>query len=382
MKKSQAKGYLLEIVLAKLLKVNGYDLVTSTDNEDNEIVDLPRNGLNIKGRGAYHQFDSLGTFRITPPFVYPIRLFLEAKFYTNNKVGIDRIRMGIGILQDVNTNYFTVDMTSQELKLPKYNYNYALFSTSGFTDDAQRLAIAHKVYLMDLSSGYYSWIRDFINQVVDKLFADHNITDDHISSDIFNDYKKNFSREINNLRDNQLDRWIVFENQRSVVDEFVNQMQNAGSMYIASTKSTQIIALIPNNDEKFRKSLRRNPHQEVTITWNETERNVWVINPTKYDNDTNYELTFQLPFVIREYIFNNSVNQYKSAYDEKGRSFGMLSFIVYLDGINPTLCTLKFNEEETKRRVERYNLQFRNERATRDLVDRYNPQFRLENNND
>lgn len=382
MKKSQAKGYLLEIVLAKLLKVNGYDLVTSTDNEDNEIVDLPRNGLNIKGRGAYHQFDSLGTFRITPPFVYPIRLFLEAKFYTNNKVGIDRIRMGIGILQDVNTNYSTVDMTSQELKLPKYNYNYALFSTSGFTDDAQRLAIAHKVYLMDLSSGYYSWIRDFINQVVDKLFADHNITDDHISSDIFNDYKKNFSREINNLRDNQLDRWIVFENQRSVVDEFVNQMQNAGSMYIASTKSTQIIALIPNDDEKFRKSLRRNPHQEVTITWNETERNVWVINPTEYDNDTNYELTFQLPFVIREYIFNNSVNQYKSAYDEKGRSFGMLSFIAYLDGINPTLCTLKFNEEETKRRVERYNLQFRNERATRDLVDRYNLQFRLENNND
>ena len=60
----------------------------------------------------------------------------------------------------------------------------------------------------------------------------------------------------------------------------------------------------------------------------------------------------------------------------------MLSFIAYLDGINPTLCTLKFNEEETKRRVERYNLQFRNERATRDLVDRYNPQFRLENNND
>lgn len=39
MKKSQAKGYLLEIVLAKLLEVNGYDLVTSTDND---IVNLPR----------------------------------------------------------------------------------------------------------------------------------------------------------------------------------------------------------------------------------------------------------------------------------------------------------------------------------------------------
>lgn len=359
MKKSQAKGYLLEIVLAKLLKVNGYDLVTSTDNE---IVNLPRNGLNVKGRGGYHQFDSLGTFRITPPFVYPIRLFLEAKFYTN-KVGIDRIRMGIGILQDVNTNYFTVEMTSEELKLPKYNYNYAIFSTSGFTDDAQRLAIAHKIYLMDLSSGYYKWIRDFINQIVDRLFDINGIRGEDISGDIFNDFKEDFSRWINNLSYNRLYRWFNFDIQQSVVNEFVNQMQNVRSIYIASTKSSQIIALVPDDDEDFRESLRRNPYQEVTITWNENENDVWIVRPTgNYDR---YRLTFQLPSVIREYIFDNSANQYESAYDEKRRSFGMLSFIAYLDGVNPTLCTLKFDEKETKRRV-----------------DRYNSQFRLENNND
>ena len=359
MKRSQAKGYLLEIVLAKLLKVNGYDLVTSTDNE---IVNLPRNGLNVKGRGGYHQSDSLGTFRITPPFVYPIRLFLEAKFYTN-KVGIDRIRMGIGILQDVNTNYSTVEMTSEELKLSKYNYNYAIFSTSGFTEDAQRLAIAHKIYLMDLSSGYYNWIRDFINQIVDRLFDINGIRGEDISGDIFNGFKEDFSRWINNLSYNKLYRWFDFDIQRSVVNEFVNQMQNVRSIYIASTKSSQIIALVPDDDEYFRKSLRRNPHQEVTITWNENENDVWIVRPTgNYDR---YRLTFQLPSVIREYIFDNSANQYESAYDEKRRSFGMLSFIAYIDGENPTLCTLKYNE-----------------RATRDLVDYYNRQFRLENNND
>ena len=360
MKKSQAKGYLLEIVLAKLLKVNGYDLVTSSDNE---IRFLETNGLNVKGRGGYHQFDSLGTFRITPPFVYPIRLFLEAKFYTDNKVGIDRIRMGIGILQDVNTNYSTVEMTSEELRLHKYNYNYAIFSTSGFTDDAQRLAIAHKIYLMDLSSGYYKWIRDFINQIVDKLFIRYSNSGDDISSDIFNDFKEYFSRWVNDLSYNQLYRWFDFNIQQSVVNEFVNQMQNVRSIYIASTKSSQIIALIPDNDDEFRNSLLRDPHQEVTITWNENENDVWIVRPTR--NYDRYRLTFQLPSVIREYIFNNSVNQYESAYDEKRRSFGMLSFIAYLDGINPTLCTLKFHEEETKCRVERYN-----------------SQFRLENNND
>lgn len=360
MKKSQAKGYLLEIVLAKLLKVNGYDLVTSSDNE---IRFLGRNGLNVKGRGGYHQFDSLGTFRITPPFVYPIRLFLEAKFYTNNKVGIDRVRMGIGILQDVNTNYSTVTMKDEELKLPKYNYNYAIFSTSGFTGDAQRLALAHKIRLIDLSSGYYSWITFFINQIVDRLFAYYSNNGDDISSDIFNDFKEKFSSWINNLRGNQLDRWFDLNIQQSVVNEFVNQMQNVRSIYIASTKSSQIIALVPDDDEDFRESLRGNPHQEVTITWNENENDVWIVRPD--ENYAQYRLTFQLPAIIRDYIFNNSVNQYESAYDEKRRSFGMLSFIAYLDGENPTLCTLKFNEEETKRRV-----------------DRYNNQFRLENNND
>ena len=356
MKKSQAKGYLLEIVLAKLLKVNGYDLVTSSDNE---IRILERNGLNVKGRGGYHQFDSLGTFRITPPFVYPIRLFLEAKFYTN-KVGIDRIRMGIGILQDVNTNYFTVKMTNEELNLPKYNYNYAIFSTSGFTGDAQRLALAHKIKLIDLSSGYYSWIRDFINQIVDRLFSRNN---DDISSRVFNDFKEDFSRWINNLNYNQLDRWFDFDYQLSDVNEFVNQMQNVRSIYIASTKSSQIIAFIPDNDDEFRNSLLRNPHQKVTITWNENENDVWIVRPN--GNYVQYRLTFQLPSIIRDYIFNNSVNQYESAYDEKRRSFGMLSFIAYLEDENPTLCTLKFNEEET-----------------RILVDRYNQQFRLENQHD
>lgn len=135
--------------------------------------------MNVKGRGGYHQFDSLGTFRITPPFVYPIRLFLEAKFHSK-VIGIDRVRMGVGILQDVNTNYSTIQMTSAELELPKYHYNYAIFSTSGFTDDAQRMAIAHKIYLMDLSSGCYSWIKDFINQIVDRLFNLHNVSGESV----------------------------------------------------------------------------------------------------------------------------------------------------------------------------------------------------------
>lgn len=353
MKKSQVKGYLLEMVLAKLLEVNGYDLVRTKGDD----IEQKGNGLNVKGRGGYHQFDSLGTFRIRPPFVCPIRLFLEAKFHSK-VIGIDRVRMGVGILQDVNTNYSTIQMTSAELKLPKYHYNYAIFSTSGFTDDAQRMAIAHKIYLMDLSSGCYSWIKDFINQIVDRLFNLHNVSGESIGKDIVNDFKEKFFVWLGNLHSDFLNNWMDTDNLHSVIDEFKNHFDSTGSIYIASTKSSQIIALLPDDDNAFRESLRNNPHQDVTITWNESENGTWIVRPT-VDNGE-YRLTFQLPPIIQDYIFNNSVNQYDIAYDEKRRSFGLLSFIAYLDNENPTLCTLKFNEEETKTFIERqHNQQFR-----------------------
>ena len=123
MNKEQAKGYLLEIVLSKLIEVNGYEVINEQNfknfniGREGEIKKL-RNGLNVKGRGGYHQFDTLGTFKVTPPFVYPLRLFVEAKFYSpGRQVGIDRVRVGVGILNDVNLllGITTIMLYSQHL---------------------------------------------------------------------------------------------------------------------------------------------------------------------------------------------------------------------------------------------------------------------------
>ena len=81
MNKQQARGYLLEVVLSKLIEVNGYEVITEENiGNTDEFKRYGRNGLKVKGRGGYHQFDTLGTFRVTPPFIYPLRLFVEAKF--------------------------------------------------------------------------------------------------------------------------------------------------------------------------------------------------------------------------------------------------------------------------------------------------------------
>ena len=126
MNKQQAKGYLLEIVLSKLIEVNGYEVITESNipcepgvPHGEKEIESKHNGLNVRGRGGYHQFDTLGTFKITPPFVYPLRLFVEAKCYASTKVGIDRVRMGVGILNDINTNYATVNLSTEQLSVKR-----------------------------------------------------------------------------------------------------------------------------------------------------------------------------------------------------------------------------------------------------------------------
>ena len=321
MEKEQLKGYLLEIVIEKLFKVNGYDII-STNCEDESV--MRNNGLNVRGRGGYHQVDSLGEFRFTPPLMNPMRLFVEAKYYSNNnKVGIDKVRMGIGILQDVNTRYVTLKMSEEELSLMKYDYQYSIFSTSGFTEDAQRLALAHNISLMDLSCSRFNGILKLISDIVDELFE----SETDILGDNFKRFKNEFRRFIN-----QEGRVRGFE-RTELMNELLLNIQKQ-SIYIASIRSSQKIFLYPDDDRAFQESLRNNPNQYVTITWNNIDGD-WFIKPV----DESYTLVFRLPSLFR--------NQVIDMMSLKENKFRVISFIAYLDGENPTLCTLNFDKDAT-----------------------------------
>lgn len=330
MKKSQARGYLLEIVLSKLIEINGYDVIRVADGR--EIV-TKANGLNLRGRGGFHQFDTLGKFRITPPFVYPLRLFVEAKFYSDtSKVGIDRVRMGVGILEDVNTNYSTVEMDDEELAVEKYQYHYAIFSTSGFTEAAQRFAIAHKIHLIDLSGDEYRRIIDFIKQIVDKLDYIYGGGTDCIPKDKFLAFKKFFTNiilcEQNDI--NEYHQEIV-----SLVEELRREINNR-FIYLATINSPHIIPLFSNDE--FNEELRRNPHQNVAITWHENQPNQWNIT-----SRNNIVIRFTLPNLLQKYMISDLNRIEENAIRIKERKIEKFVFIAYLDNLNPTLCTLKFD---------------------------------------
>ncbi|RRC92444.1 hypothetical protein EII25_04295 [Erysipelotrichaceae bacterium OH741_COT-311] len=349
MYKSQARGQLLEIVLEKLIEVNGYKVIN-----EGEDVEEQNNGLNVRGRGGFHQCDSLGEFKITPPFMYPLRLFVEAKFYEKEKVGIEKVRMGIGILQDVNTNYSTCDMDYNQLNLTRYDYHYALFSTSGFTFPAQRMALAHKIGLIDLSNGQLSFIKSLIRDIVNLLFDNVNI-----SEGVFNQFKKIFKNIINNHFEDYScklyemsrlleDSYFLSDLER-LINDLVNQIQNQ-SIYLASIRSSQIIALIPKNNEDFKLSLKRNPHQSVSINW-EDHNGDWIVRP----EDQSYELIFKLPELLVRELSQNLENIEANSMAMKESVLATMSFVAYLDNQNPTLCTLKFDKEMTLGNINRFN---------------------------
>lgn len=143
------RGLLLEEVLLNLLRASGY-LAIENANNDNTLEESS-SGLKVKGRGSTHQIDAIADFSVSPPFSYPIRLLLEAKFHSKN-VGIEIIRNAVGVLKDVGE--FWVVENNRAYK-PRYHYQYAIFTSSSFTRQAQEYAFAQDIYLIKLENNKY-----------------------------------------------------------------------------------------------------------------------------------------------------------------------------------------------------------------------------------
>lgn len=99
--KDTLKGYILEEVLAYLIRTTGYKLLVDASQDPRDLENRG-NGLVVKGRGAVHQVDVLGELQWIPAFTFPLRLFVEAKF-RRGKTGIDAVRNAVGVLLDVNS---------------------------------------------------------------------------------------------------------------------------------------------------------------------------------------------------------------------------------------------------------------------------------------
>ncbi|MGF1770186.1 restriction endonuclease [Enterovibrio makurazakiensis] len=147
---AQIRGAMLEEAVLYLLKKVGYKIVREPlDSVDSSDLEVNSSGLEVQGRGAWHQIDALAEQEQTPAFMFPLRLLVEAKCYPNQRVGIPVVRNSVGVLKDISENYFTKHRDASKTSAIRFNYQSAIFSVSGYTKPAIDYAVAHQIFLIE-----------------------------------------------------------------------------------------------------------------------------------------------------------------------------------------------------------------------------------------
>lgn len=170
------RGYILEELLAKLLTTSGYQLLVSAHQDPDALMQDDR-GLWVRGRGASHQADVLGELVLPTPFSLPIRLFVEAKYRRRKSVGLPEVRNAHGVVHDINEQYASATARHHAVPMRRYQYQYALFSTTGFSRDAQQYALAQQISLIDLSSPMFADLCSTAHRTAEQMLTIANELD-------------------------------------------------------------------------------------------------------------------------------------------------------------------------------------------------------------
>lgn len=157
----QIRGALLEEIVLHLLIQAGYRIVGFGE----EGTRAGPAGLELRGRGCWHQIDAFAAPLYSPPFMYPLRLLLEAKCYEDRPVDVRIVRAVVGTVMDVAQHYFSERIQDSDVQMQRYNYSAAVFSASGYTPGAQQFAAAHQIFLIDYKDV------PAMRPVIDSLFS-------------------------------------------------------------------------------------------------------------------------------------------------------------------------------------------------------------------
>jgi len=315
------KGYLLEEALVYLIRRTGYNLLVDQSQDTRELTNRG-NGLNVIGRGGVHQADVLGQLSWIPAFTFPIRLFVEAKC-RSNPVGIGEVRSAVGIVDDLNQNYFPMNAdrknNEQKILLKRYNYHYAIFSTSGFSKNAVAMALAHRISLIDLSGPDFHFLISVIEQTAEHIY--HLITASNqevaFSGIAGSSSRPRYLKQLRQFIRRNLDTWpsdIWLSNPEmdrnepnlfsTSLENYLNAVREYGELFVGMANGPFLLVLKADDPNRFIMYSSESPTHQVSITWNPeiNDGRQWSVFPT---GSTSYRLTFTLPKALSDFIFNS-----------------------------------------------------------------------------
>ena len=143
-KRGMVRGSLFETVLRILLEQSGFSLVRPGAEHAGKVRMNRANFVELKGRGGWHQIDCPFDYDGFIPFLYPVRLLGEAKFL-QKEVQKNSIRSFIGVLKDIQENYFVDDSLTDSMVRGRRMELGAFFAANGFNPEAEKLAYAHGI---------------------------------------------------------------------------------------------------------------------------------------------------------------------------------------------------------------------------------------------
>lgn len=352
------KGYILEEILAFLIRNTGYKLLVDPIQDPRELK-IERNGLVVKGRGAFHQADVLGQLAWIPAFTFPLRLFVEAKC-KKDATGISEVRNAVGVLEDINQNYSPVREGKTLLK--RFTYRYVIFSTSGFTSMAADMALAHQISLVDLSGPDFMQLGQSVEQIADIILQDisswvvrnGNTGSRNIIKLIrlfLRDILKTWPLGLNNPLNDKFDSLQEKIPNINLIRELLEKDSlRYGEFFVGMANGPFLLVFKSDEAERFLAYAEQRPSHNITITWtrrNNLERQ-WTIRPIV--NPEAYSLSFGLPQTLGDWIFGDEERATHRAWSVKEEFFSDITIYRHVHG-QDRLFRLTYDSNKTRQLV-------------------------------
>lgn len=377
------RGYLYEIFIAMHLKNNGFDECLKDKNTRGCVVNSQGE---IEGRGEYHQIDFTGIYTKLTPYIYPLRVLAECKYY---KTPLQKhiIRQYIGVMKDISENYYVPSETKSSNKesifdkqIPRFTDVPIIFSVNGFDTHSENLAWAQGINLVSHRGipifDEIIGLIDLIAQEI-KVFCTHNRCKE---SDCIKLIKFAINKiDISNVTDfynyeNVLHNLLVNQDFEDLYDifyhcfhrfccenvfEFAKKLKNINTFIVATTEKGAVLNLV--SEENFPiEYFRINNEQLGNPEYNPNRAQVGVyFEPVENSTSDNRVFYFQFnrnnQEDNRKFYFQPNKKMLSDQFPElseqkridlKKEFVGTVSFIYEIDKVNRVLeLEVKFPSE-------------------------------------
>lgn len=326
--RAKLRGYLLEIVIAKLLFENGF---LEVNQEIPERVRITRVGfVEFKGRGGWHQIDCPFDYKNHLPFINPIRLMAEVKFF-KTRIQKNIIRESIGALKDIQENYYANNLV--DIRKNRYTELGVIFSASGFSDEAEMLAFAHNIKTISYNNvPLMKEITDQLEFMEERFFRCSYCISKGNQSDFIGQFKQLLNVNVddnNNLLITFIRRFNIPEGLNNALRDLNVAIRVIRSNFIANTSGGALIHFVSEN----------NFPDELFIT-SDTQR-VQVYYEQLPNNSKRFWMVFSEDNQRRRFYFNPPESLAEAAFwggetvlDEKERYFRTIHISIRIENVS------------------------------------------------